>query len=280
MTVRVVEDFWTNVQMHDQLIRRCFIYLINKFPNPDGEEDSYNELMVRMMSLNVFSRFDPARLVNVDRSRLRKKGSTERQIDLLIERALKRKSINVDKKFEQFVYKWIEHFLQEAYKKRKNHAARFSPYGTFIDNVHKETYLNKLRESRGSWADKDNAAVLEKLALETEELQTGQDEDSDVPKKSKRGRKKRKYPDVNDVHEIMTRRSENPLDLLTAEETRNRLYQDAVRPIDRKILELKEQGLRGKDIAMAVNCTSQYVSLFLKKLAKKHAQRTKAFIRS
>lgn len=99
MSVRIVEDFWSKIEEHDSLIHRCFNYCLhNRYPNPEGSEDAYNDLIVCMWEMKVFSRFDEKRLS---------------------------KGASVSKSFEQFIFSWVNKILSEAYKKRGLHSKRY-----------------------------------------------------------------------------------------------------------------------------------------------------------
>ena len=133
MAVRVVENFWTKYYEHKDLIERCFHYLFCRFPNPDGEKDAYSILLTRFFELNVFEKFNRKRLI------AKKLGVHKKQLDKIdargyTDRKLHKMGIDVDKKFEQFIFKYVEHILQEAYAQRQKHMVRFIPNQYLAEN--------------------------------------------------------------------------------------------------------------------------------------------------
>ena len=99
MSVRIVEDFWTKISEYENVIRRCFNYVIhNRYPNPEGSEEAYHDMLVSMWESKILSRFDEKKL---------SKGSS------------------VSKSFEQYIFTWVNQILSEAYKKRGLHSKRY-----------------------------------------------------------------------------------------------------------------------------------------------------------
>lgn len=89
MSVRIVEDYWDNVSYHKELIEKCFHHLYAKYPNSEGVDDTFNTLLTELYRLSVFRKFDP----------------DQHSSDVL------------EKKFEQFLYVWIQKVLRDAFNK-------------------------------------------------------------------------------------------------------------------------------------------------------------------
>lgn len=113
--IRIVDDFWANHKEYERLLKRCFYYIYSRFPDPDGTQNSYHDLLMQLMSMDVFHRFDASRHAP---------GA-------------------VDTKFEQFMFMWIQKVLEDAYRARGKRAARFFP--TNCEDIHKESlYIKNL----------------------------------------------------------------------------------------------------------------------------------------
>lgn len=96
----VVEGFWSDVQKSEEVLTRCFIHLLKKYPDPEGRENAMNHLLLQLNRMQVFSgrnEFDPDRY----------KG-------------------NESKGRERHLYKWIEKILGDLYYDEKKHSVRFT----------------------------------------------------------------------------------------------------------------------------------------------------------
>lgn len=139
MNVRIVEDYWENYKNHEELIKRCFHYLfLTKYPNTEGAQNSYQELVVEFSRLNVFSRFQ----------------------------ASKHPDHLVSKKFEAFIYNWVRKVLSDIYSKNYKDSLRYkhTPYidyvvpgSTLCEQYRKSTEKNWQQESMEHIAHKKSS---------------------------------------------------------------------------------------------------------------------------
>jgi len=109
--VKIDSCFWSNIKKHETLIKKCFFYLLNKYPNPEGRNDAYNTLIVKMHHMKVFQRFDEDRAKKEDK----------------------------DKAFQQFLYKYIEKILGDTYRSRVKQSKRFAPV-EYVEEITPVTY--------------------------------------------------------------------------------------------------------------------------------------------
>ena len=102
MTVRIDNDFWSKYEKNEVLLRKCFTYLYNKkYPVSEGEESAYNYLIMEFFRKDIFARFDAERQGKITQTKVLNKSE--------------------DKKFQQFVYKWVESVMYGIYHKNRNH---------------------------------------------------------------------------------------------------------------------------------------------------------------
>ena len=58
-----VDIFWENVKKHEAIIKRCFNYLLRRFPDYDGKDSAYNNMIIRLWELDVLFRFNIKRVL-------------------------------------------------------------------------------------------------------------------------------------------------------------------------------------------------------------------------
>lgn len=224
--VRIVKDYWTNVKTHEDLIKRCFYHLSYKFPNPDGFDDSYDHMLAKMACFkggtDIFRKFKPA---------------------------MHSKDI-VDKRFEQWIYMWMHHILEEYYLKRRLHANRFKTTN-FAKDFNKET----VQEWRAC-----------------HHMYRWDDEKPHTPKNPNNTQRKPKYiPTIDDLGNYLTDQNEDPLSGIIAEETKDIVRRRLASDKERKVYDLMLDGLQPKDIAPVMGTTSSCVSAHIKKIREVYA---------
>lgn len=109
--VHMDTSFWSNIKKHETLIKKCFFYLLKKYPNHDGVDEAFNTLLVQMHHMRVFQRFDEDRATNEDK----------------------------DKVFQQFIYQYIEKILGDTYRNRVKQRRRFTPL-EHVEDITPSTY--------------------------------------------------------------------------------------------------------------------------------------------
>lgn len=96
----VVEGFWSDLQKNEEVIQRCFHYLLKKYPDSEGASNALNHLLVQLNRMQILSgknEYSPKRY---------KKG-------------------NHDKGRQQHLYKWVEKILGDLYYDAKKNHTRF-----------------------------------------------------------------------------------------------------------------------------------------------------------
>jgi len=251
MAVRIVRDYWTNVVSYQDLIKRCFSYLYRKFPNPqDGVQESYQDLLVRLYELDVFSRFDPRKILAAhgDLSEEQTKKVTTAKATKL----LKKRGVNVDKKFEQFVYKWIEHILGESYHKRVNHRYRYVTSGDM------DVHIADMKAVRDKFNENAWAQTPEELDYLQQHI---------INKNSKRW--VRQYPVPGDIREFTGSKMDDPLDEVVAQDLQEEIRDHLTSRSERTLYNRTLDGLSGVEAGRLCNKTPQQVHIMMKSIRLK-----------
>ena len=259
MAVRIVSDpllsdkvrFVLNYKAYKDLIDRCFYYLLNRFPNPEGEQDAYGTLVQRLYELDVFGKFDPKRLV------AQKKGISKKNLHKVSDAAstdesLKNLGINVDKKFEQFMFKWIEHVLQEAYVRRSKQAARYIPWQEMAHMPPRNSseLWDRLHECRFAQGE-------EEIELLDQHL-----------KKKARIDYVKTYPTYSNIGDFVGGEIGDALEELSASDLKNKIRAQ-LHNSERRVFDLAVEGLAGSDIAKAMKCSPQNVNCLMVRIREK-----------
>jgi len=105
MTVRIANDFWDNYEEHEELLRKCFMHIyLKKFPVHEGSESAFNFLIAEFFRKKIFERFDASRKGKFFQTQEEDK--------------------SIQKKFEQYVYKWTESIMFGMYSNARNYSSR------------------------------------------------------------------------------------------------------------------------------------------------------------
>jgi RNA polymerase sigma factor (sigma-70 family) len=266
MTVRVVtpdpvkcQSFWKSIDANKTLIEKCFRFLLRKFPNVEGDQDAYDTLLQRLYELSVFDRFDPRCLVAKSRGIHKTQVHTVDAEDCTKEN-LAKIGINVDKKYEQFIYKWIEHILQECYTKSKKQATRYIRLPEHVN--HPPRTSKELREilSENQWAQSED----ERKELEVHLCKKETIEHLKV------------YPTYQDTGNYVGHPSEDALETVTATDLTDKIRAEMRNPRERQVLDLTLEGLKGSEIAEAVGCSPQNVNILLNRIREKYTRYAQA----
>lgn len=139
------------------------------------------------------------------------------------------------KKFEQYIFMRVHHILMTAYGKRRKYSTRFSGVSNF-DGYNPETYSN------------------------VSENAPGQELNSDAPSR-------KKYPTIyNDLRDFVGDAAENVEDKINHDQIMERINVLISNPVEKKVLEMKYSGMAQKDIAEVIGCTTQNISIILKRI--------------
>jgi hypothetical protein len=235
MAVRIVENFWYTYQNNMDIIIRCFRYHFHRHPDPDGKDQSFNTLIVKLHELKVFERFDLNKLVEA----AEKVGTINKsELSSITEEELKKAGIDVDKKWEQFLFNWIKKILCNEYDKRGSY------YKHFCRAESLEEY-GTANELMNSWiTDSEEAEAYEKK-FET------------YKKDDRRGRKI--PPSFTNRYVAGEEGFDNPFEATAADDLRNAMSK-RLSDIEMKILGLLEQGYTERDIVTEIGYSQQYVN--------------------
>jgi len=228
MAVKLVGEFWADVQAHEVIIRRCFHFLNRKYPDPEGEESSWAHLLIRLNELKILSkdRFDPT-LGGVDK--------------------------HEDKKWEQYLYKWIEHFLGEAFHNRGKYYKRFAIRGDIDTATSHINYQKPSREDRvllfrpeessSKYVKGDDYQVSKKPCFATQDT----------------------FPSFH--------KQENPLEDVECEEILSGINAVLRNEREKEIIKYLHEGKARAEVAQMVNRTPSSVSFVLKDIKKRCIQK-------
>lgn len=238
MSIRILKNFWDNYDIHNKLIRRCFSYIYNRHPDPEGKLLSYNNLLVKMHEYNVFERFDINKLIiaaGISVVLSEKENSEE---------VLLKAGIDINKKWEQFIYKWIEKIVNDEYNKNGRLSRRFIPGDTHTD-------YGIPREDASSWiTDAEEAITYEKKFAEYTDDRRG-----------------RKFPPTFSNRYIAGEEEfDNQLEALEATDMRDNILSKLSGKNDKAVFLLLEQGLSEKEISEKLNFSQQYVGTIIHKI--------------
>jgi len=238
MSIRILENFWDNYKINEELIRRCFFHHFNRHPDPEGENRSFNNLIVKMHEFNVFGRFDISKLV------IAAGISVALSENETSEGALLKAGVDINKKWGQFIYKWVEKIINDEYNKNGKMLRKF---------VHGESLTDYgiPQEDNSSWInDAEEAATYEKKFSSYTENRQG-----------------RKFPpSFNGRYIAGEEEFDNQLDAVEATDMRDSIASKLSGKNDKVIFALLEQGLTEKEISDKLNFSQQYVGTILRKI--------------
>lgn len=229
MSVRIVKgDFWHNFRTHEILIKRCFMYLFSKYPNPEGYGDAYHHLMIQMAHLNVFSKFN---------ARRGKKGNGKTS----------------DKKFEQFIYKWCEQIMNQANLVRMKRAARFCQTDK-LGNICAANYRSVgLTDNPDLFDEDEEQSRKSKKYRRKVKVHFV----SSTPQRC---------PDFHDIGDFHSCAHENPENDAAEAELYEKVAECLKDENERKIFEQRTQGLPTTVIAENLDCSPQAICFVLNRI--------------
>ena len=238
MTTRIVENFWDKIKTNEPIIKRCFVHHFKRHPDPEGRDASYNNLLIRLNELKVFERFELRKLVIAAKAEGLIGDRT------LTPELLKEIGINVEKKWEQFLYKWIENIVNYEYNRNGNRSRRFVNGETLTD-------YGTPKEDVTSWIeDREEAKTYEQKYAEYGEERRG-----------------RLFPPTFSNRYIAGEEGfDNQLEAFSASELRSQIIKRLTGKNDRAIFDLMEQGISEKEIGEKLDFSKQYVGSVIRKI--------------
>jgi hypothetical protein len=226
MAVKLVGEFWTDARTYDDLIRRCFVYLFRKYPDPEGEIISWNKLMEGLYNLNILSlsRFDPSRY----------KGKK-----------------SVDRIWEAYLYKWIEHFLGESFNKNGKMYKRFINVEN-MDSISSSNYgeVSMIQHNDPLFRDGEISKEASKKV---------KSKISKIPQWASK--------------DCFPSEPINPLEKLEYRDLLSSIRKSLRSDQEKKVFEAMHNGCAQAEVADAVKLTPAAVSAILKKIRDRCAQR-------
>jgi hypothetical protein len=238
MSICILENFWDNYKAHEELIRRCFFHHFNRHPDPEGRDRSFNNLLVKMHELNVFGRFDISKLVSSAGISMTL-SENETYEDVLL-----KAGVDINKKWGQFIYKWIEKIINDEYNKNGRMIRKF---------IHSESLIDCgiPHEDNSSWInDTEEAAIYEKKFSSYTENRQG----------------RRFTPSFRGRYIAGEEGFDNQLDAVEAIDIRDNIASKLSGKNDKIIFELLEQGMTEKEISGKLNVSQQYVGTIIRKI--------------
>lgn len=245
MAVRIVRDFWTNFRTHEDMLHTAFLHWHGVFPNPEGQDAAWNDLLISFHALEVFKKWDTARLVFDKKTlaRLQKRKSPA-EIKAMADKKIAKQNINVETKFRYFIFRWVQQALSNAYQKRERDRYRFVKWDR-SEQCNRGNYLRLMRHAGVTAWDEDeiNGAKKHGSSRYHKRQETLE---------RKQQRAIRDAPSIDDLYEYIGHAEGHPLDNLIAEETRQRMRECLPTSLERKVFDLKQEGYTGVDIAFLV----------------------------
>jgi len=231
MAVRIIkDDFWATVETNKALIRRCFLYLLNRFPDHNEEKESvYAGLLTWLCEKNIFNKFDHSRS---------REGQTE------------------DAAWQHFVFCYIQKFMGDNYNKNIKHALRNSTDNN-IDSYHRCSYktlrkptVNLFNEETDDTLRKKNGSVKLKSGINSTNLTSV-------------------YPTIDDIDSIHSSKRYGFDECIEAHNLAEAIQGQLKNDIERKVFKGCARGLTHKDIAVQVNRTPAAVSAMVKRIKQR-----------
>lgn len=239
MTVRIVPNFWKNVENNKDLILKCFKHHFGRHPDPDGRQASYCNLLIKMNEYDVFNRFDLERLVIAAGVEGVLTGRPLTEADLI------NAGINVEKKWEQFIYKWVEKFLNEEYN-RNGRISRTFKHGNKLFDYGIPEY------DRTSWIDDPEEAIAYEEKF------------NNYSETDRRGRKF--APTFSGRYIAGDEGFDDPCDAFSATELREKILSRLNGINDQAVFKLMEKDMTESAIAKKLNLSTSYIGKVIRKI--------------
>jgi hypothetical protein len=214
MSIKIIGDFWDVMkdEKNKKYFDRIFNRSIKRYPNPEGKEDSYNDLVLYFSTEHILDRFDPRKIIeNHIKKDLIKKGKMNK--DLAKKKAhleaskiedpyqtISDMGLDIQKKWYQFIGMYIEKRLNETFKNNCKYHYRY---------CHSNNLIDYEDSKRTSW------------------MQTKEEVDKENEKTNKRitGRKKI-YPTRYSSDYCLATHTSDPSDICIANDIEDRIIEE------------------------------------------------------
>jgi len=230
MAVRIIkDDFWATVELNKTFIRRSFIHIFNRFPDPEGQESVYAELLAWLCEKDVLSQFDHSRT---------RKGKSE------------------EAAWRHFIFCRVQKFLESNYYNNAKYIYRYSSDGN-IDSYHRKSY-STLRKPK-----------VELFNEETAQHHRDESGCKKRMSRTTRINKASKYPTIDDIGAFHSSSPYSFDEEIEANQLSTQIHKQLKSDIEREIVKGCCKGLSQKEIAVKLNRTPAAVSATLKRIRQR-----------
>lgn len=230
--VRIVEDFWTNYHEYENVIMASILHIARtQFPNkePQGESDTINFVITELYRMNTFGKWQVKRLTDT-------KKSTRKQ-------------------FENYLYQRIWSILWNEYGRRRKRSMRFKRMPDI-------GALNATCYSTPDHLYEDEPKIDEIQNNQKKNGETAQEREARL-----RHKRAGEQPTIHDAGEITGRYSLTSTDEdLQHKETLSIIYDACTSDKERKIVELREQGLQMNEVGETLGMSGSNVGAILARI--------------
>lgn len=236
MSVRIVENFWDTFQINKRLIEKCFHYNYKKFPSEEGVKESFNAFVLTLHDKDIFSKFDLNKIIPDSMRDQLGEGITEEKLEAA--------GINVQRRWERFIFNYTFKILSEAYAETERHNERFGYTENYFD-----TGIPKEDDCKWMTSEEEIAAYNSKSS--------NFKDDGD--------RRGFIYPPSFDNHVRPSEEGfDNQLEALSVADLREVILSKLTAKYCKDIYTLTEEGYNGKEIAEKLGVSQQLVNLKMK----------------
>ena len=228
MAIRIIEnDFWATIKVHETLIRKCFIYIFNRYPDlSEGQESVYASMLVWLNEKDILNKFDHART---------KEGKSE------------------DTAWQHFVFCYIQKFLEGNYFNNVKHVLRNSPDEN-IDSYHRKSYSTLRKPDVTLYDEGTDKLFRDKNGSVKRQSRTTRINQAAV------------YPTIEDMDSLHSSKRYGFVEELEAEDLAVAIKKQLKNDLERKVFEGCAQGLSHRDIAVQVDRTPAAISAIVKRI--------------
>lgn len=255
MAIRIVGDFWTLVKSNDSLIKRCFTHLFSMFPDTNGYTYSFNNVLVRLYEMQIFEKFTHEKLIIGKLSGMYRKAGHKKDEALMLAKEemdrehytidnVRGKAIDVDKKWEQYIYTWIQKIINDEYCKNGNYMRKYRHNESMID-------YGTPAEEKSYWIESEEEIISFK-------------ENNANFKDDRRG--KLFPPSFSNRVRPSEEEFDAALDTLEARDLQESICSRLEDKEQRIFKLLTEEGMSAEEISVAIGCTPQNINRIIKKI--------------
>lgn len=236
--VRLVPDYWENLRHHKHLFEQCFNYLyLKKYKATCSKEEAYNQIILRLHQLNVFSRFDPSKHPEKMRG----------------------------KKFEEFLFNWIRKVFSEMYREKHLEMLRYSSCSDIDQMSPGSEYLDEARRYiTRTWRD-HSLEVLNRM----DDIKRKKGIDVSHVQHNKY------YPDYRDVYTYVGDVRDDALEHTQHVEIMETVSGLLRSDREKLVIDLYLQGYNQREIAKQAGCSNAHIRNIMAKIKSRLSKNPK-----